>query len=65
MTMVVLFFYDLSEEKMNDPRVQAMLRTSRHNILSTFIISLKFYELPKRTKRAIGNIYNIFKPNNF
>ena len=50
---------------MNDPRVQAMLKRSRHINLSIFIISQDYYELPKRTIRANGNIYHIFKPNNF
>ena len=50
---------------MNDPRVQAMFKRSRHNNLSIFLISQDYYELPKRTIRAIGNIYHIFKPNNF
>ena len=30
-----------------------------------FIISQDNYELPKRMIRANGNIYHIFKPNNF
>ena len=50
---------------MNDPRVQAMFRRSRHNILSIFLISQDYYELPKRTIRAKGNIYHIVKPNKF
>ena len=50
---------------MNDPRVQAMFKRSRHNNLSIFIISQDFYELPKKTIRANGNIYHIFKQNNF
>ena len=50
---------------MNDPRVQAMLKRSRHINLSIFIISQDYYELSKRTIRANGNIYRIFKPNNF
>ena len=50
---------------MNDPRVHAMVKRSRHNNLSIFIISQDYYELPKRTIRANGNIYHIFKPNNF
>ena len=50
---------------MNDPRVQALFRRSRHNMLSIFIISQDYYEIPKRTIRAHGNIYHIFKPNNF
>ena len=50
---------------MNDPRVQAMFKRSRQDNLSTFFISQDYYELPKRTIRANGNIYHIFKPNNF
>ena len=50
---------------MNDPRVQAMFKRSRHHILSIFITSQDYYELPKRTIRANGNIYHIFKPNNY
>ena len=49
---------------MNDPRVQAMFKRSRRKNLSIFI-SHDYYELPKRTIRANGNIYHIFKPNNF
>ena len=56
---------DLSEKEMNDPRVQAMFKRSRHNKLSIFIISQEYYELPKKTIRANGEIYHIFKPNNF
>ena len=56
---------DLNEKEMNDPRVQAMFKRSRHNNLSIFIISQDYYELPKKTIRANGNIYHIFKPNNF
>ena len=56
---------DLNEKKMNDPRVQAMFKRSIHNNLSIFIISQDYYELPKRTIRANGNIYQKFKPNNF
>ena len=50
---------------MNDSRVQAMFKRSRHNNLSIFIISQDYYELPKRTIRDSGNIYHIFKANNF
>ena len=50
---------------MNDPRVPAMFKRSRHNILPKFIISQDYYELQKRTIRANGNIYHIFKPNKF
>ena len=50
---------------MNDPRVQAMFKRSIHNNLSIFIISQDYYELPKKTIRANGNIYHIFTPSNF
>ena len=50
---------------MNDSRVQPMFERSRHNNLSISIISQDYYELPKRTIRVNGNIYHIFKPNNF
>ena len=50
---------------MNDPRVQAMFKRSRRNNLSIFIIFQDYYEVPNRTIRANGNIYHIFKPNNF
>ena len=50
---------------MNDARVQAMFKRSRHNNLSIFIISQDYYELPKNTIRANRKIYHIFNPNNF
>ena len=50
---------------MNDPRVQAMFKRSRHNNLSIFIISQDYYELPRRKIRANGKIYHLFKRNNF
>ena len=50
---------------MNDHRVQAMFKRSRHEKLSIFIINQDYYELPKKTIRANGDIYHIFKPNNF
>ena len=33
---------------MNDPRVQAMFKRSRHNNLSIFIVSQGYHELPKK-----------------
>ena len=60
----IIILDDLNEKEMNDPRVQAMFKRSRHNNLSIFIISQDYYELPKKTIRASGNIYHIFKPNN-
>ena len=61
----IIILDDRNEKEMNDPRVQAMFKRSRHNNLSIFIISQDYYELPKKTIRANGNIYHIFKPNNF
>ena len=56
---------DLNQKEMDDPRVQAMFKRSRHNNLSIFIISQDYYELRKKTIRCNENIYHIFKPNNF
>ena len=56
---------DLNEKAMNEPRVQAMFKRSRHNNLSVFIVSQDNYELPKRTIRATGIIYHIFNQNKF
>ena len=61
----IIILDDLNEKELNDPRVQAKFKRSRHNNLSIFIISQDYYELPKKTIRANGNIYHIFKPNNF
>ena len=61
----IIILDDLNEKEMNDPRIQAMFKRSRHNNLSIFIISQDYYELPKRSIRANGNIYHILKPNNF
>ena len=55
----------LNQKEMDDPRVQAMFKRSRHNNLSIFIISQDYYELSKKTIRCNGNINHIFKPNNF
>ena len=56
---------DLNEKERNDSRVQAMFKRSRQNNLSIFITSQDYYDLPKRTIRAKGNIYHSFEPNNF
>ena len=61
----IIILDDLNEKEMNDQRVQAMFKRSRHNNLSIFIISQDYYELPKKTIRANGNIYHIIKPDNF
>ena len=41
---------------MDDPRVQAMFKRSRHNKLSIFIISQDYYELGKKATRCNGLI---------
>ena len=61
----IIVLDDLNEKEMNDPRVEAMFKRSGHNNLYILIISQEYYELPKRTIRANGNIYHIFKPNKF
>ena len=42
-----------------------MLKRSRHKKLSFFLISQDYYEPSKRTIRANGNIFHIFKANTF
>ena len=61
----IIILDDLNQKEMDDPRVQAMFKRSRHNILSIFIIIQDYYELSKKTIRCNGNIFPIFKPNNF
>ena len=61
----IIILDDLNEKEMNDPRIQAMFKTSRHTNLSTFLISQDYYELAKKTIRADGNIYHMFKSNKF
>ena len=61
----IIILGDLNQKEMDDPRVQAMFKRSRNNNLSIFIISQDYYELSKRTIRCNGNIFHIFKPNNF
>ena len=48
---------------MDDPRVQAMFKRSKHNNLSIFIISQDYYELSKTNNTL--QWYHVFKPNNF
>ena len=43
----IIILDDLNEKEMNNHRVQAIIRRSRHNIFSIFIISQGYYELPK------------------
>ena len=61
----IIILDDLNENEINNDKIQAMFKRGRHNNLSIFIISQDYYELPRRTIRANGNIYHIFKPNNF
>ena len=61
----IIILDDLNQKERDDPRVQAMFKRSTHNNLSIFIISQDYYELSKKTIRCNGNIYHIFKPNNF
>ena len=56
---------DLNEKEINNDKIQAMFKRGRHKNSSFFIIFQDYYELPKRTIRANGNIYHIFKPNVF
>ena len=56
---------DLNEKDINIDKIQAMFKRGRHNNLSIFKFSQDYYELPKRTIRANGNIYHIFEPNSF
>ena len=61
-----IFILDgLNQKQMDDPRVSAMFKRSKHNNLSNFIISQEYYELSKKTIRCNGNIFQTFKPNNF
>ena len=61
----IIILDDLNEKEINNEKIQAMFKRGRHNNLSIFIISQDYYELPKRTIRANGNIYHLFKPNIF
>ena len=61
----IIILDDLNQKEMIDLKVQAMFKRSRHNYLSIFIIRQDYYELSKKTKRCNGNIFHIFKTNNF
>ena len=61
----IIILDDLNEKEMNDPRVKEMFKRSRLINFSIFIINQDYYELPKKTIRANGNIYHKFQPNNF
>ena len=55
----IIILDDLNQKEMDDPRVQAMFKKSRHNNLSIFIISQDYYELSKKTIRCNGNMIDI------
>ena len=61
----IVILNDLIEKQIINDKILAMFKRGRHDKLSVFIISQDYYELPKRTIRANGNIYHIFKPNIF
>ena len=61
----IIILYNLNEKEINNEKIQALFKRGRHNNLSIFIFSQEYYELPKRTIRAKGIIYHIFKPNKF
>ena len=61
----IIILDDLNEKEINNDKIQALFNRGRQNNLSIFIISQEYYEQPKRTIRANGNVYHIFKPNNF
>ena len=42
-----------------------MFKRSRHNNLSNFTNSQDYYELSTKMIRDNGNVYHLFKPNNF
>ena len=59
-TNSIIILDDLNQKEMDDPRVQAMFKRSRHNNLSIFIISQDYYELGKKqyAVMAISIIYS-------
>ena len=61
----IIILDDLNEKEMHDSRVQAMFKRSRHKLLSIFILRQDYFELSKKTIRCNGNVFHIFKPNNF
>ena len=61
----IIILDDLNQKEMDDPRVKAKFKRSRHNNLSFFIINQDYYQLSKKAIRCNGNIYPLFKPNNF
>ena len=48
----IIILDDLNEKEINDARVQAMFKRSRHNNLSIFITSQDYYKLPKKNEKS-------------
>ena len=44
----IIILDDLNQKEMDDSRIQAMFKRSRHNNLSIFIITQDYYELSKK-----------------
>ena len=61
----IIILDDLNQKEMDDPRVHAMFKRSRHINLSIFLLNQDCYELSKKTIRCNCNIFHKFKPNNF
>ena len=53
---IIIILDDLNQKEMDDPRVQAMFKRSRHNKLSIFIISQDYYELKKQYAAMVISI---------
>ena len=50
---------------MNESKLKAMFKRSKHNKLSVFIISQDHYQIPKRTIPDNSAIFHIFKLTNY
>ena len=61
----IIILDELNEKEINNEKIQAMFKRGRHNNLSILIISQDYYETPRKTIRANGNIFHLFKPNNY
>ena len=46
------------------PRLQTLLKRSKHNNKPIFIVSEDHFELPQRAKRAKANIFHMFQRSN-
>ena len=62
---IVIILDDLKEQEVINPRVQTMFKRYEHSNILTILISQDNYWTPKKTVRANGNNYQIFKPKNF